>query len=335
MSKKLSLIFVVMLVSAAILSACAGQTAATAPAAANSTGSDAPAVAEDTLSGNITISGAFALYPMMTRWAEEFQKIHPNVTFDISGGGAGKGMTDALSGAVDIGMVSRSVTDEEIAQGAYTIPVVKDAVFPVINAQNPVAEKLMAQGITQEMFVKIFVTAEVTTWGEVVGDPSNTDELHVYTRSDSCGAADIWAKFLGGKQDDLQGIGVDGDPGLLQAVISDPLGIGYNNLGYAFDLTTGGITEGAAIVPIDNNADGIANDDEIADSLTKAVELIKTEKYPMPPARVENLVTNGKPSELIAEFIAWILTDGQQFVSEAGYVQLSEEQLSTSLGLVK
>jgi len=272
---------------------------------------------------------------MMTRWAEEYQKIHPNVTFDVSGGGAGKGMTAALSGAVDIGMVSRSVTDEETAQGAYTIPVVKDAVFPVVNAANPVADKLKATGISQAMFVKIFVTGEVTTWGEVVGDPTITDEIHVYTRSDSCGAADIWAKFLGGKQDDLQGIGVDGDPGLLAAVISDPLGIGYNNLGYAFDLTTGLTTEGALIVPIDDNNDGIANDDEVADSLEKAVELIKAEKYPEPPARVENLVTNGKPSGLVADFINWILTDGQQFVSEAGYVQLSEDQLNTSLGLLK
>ena len=53
---------------------------------------------------------------MMTRWAEEFQKTYPQVQFDISAGGAGKGMTDALSGAVDIGMVSRTVKDEEIAQ---------------------------------------------------------------------------------------------------------------------------------------------------------------------------------------------------------------------------
>jgi phosphate transport system substrate-binding protein len=333
MSKKLSLVLVILFVSVTLLSACAQQTETVAPTAASAAGTEAPVV--DSLSGNITISGAFALYPMMTRWAEEYQKIHPNVTFDISGGGAGKGMTDALSGAVDIGMVSRSVSDEETAQGAYTIPVVKDAVFPVINVQNPVADKLAAQGITQEMFVKIFVTNEVTTWGEVVGDATNTDEIHVYTRSDSCGAADIWAKFLGGKQDDLQGIGVDGDPGLLQAVISDPLGIGYNNLGYAFDLTTGLYTEGAMIVPIDINSDGVANDDEIADSLTKAVDLIKTEKYPAPPARVENLVTFGKPSGLVADFITWILTDGQLFVSEAGYVQLTEDQLSTSLGLVQ
>ena len=104
------------------------------------------------------------------------------------------------------------------------------------------------------MFVKIFVTGEVTTWGEVVGDASITDAIHVYTRSDSCGAGEMWAKFMGSyTQEDLQGIGVDGDPGELQAVSNDILGIGYNNLGYAFDLTTGNTTEGTLVVPIDVN----------------------------------------------------------------------------------
>jgi len=50
------------------------------------------------LKGKITISGAFALYPMAVKWAEEFEKIHPHVKINISAGGAGKGMADALSG---------------------------------------------------------------------------------------------------------------------------------------------------------------------------------------------------------------------------------------------
>ena len=75
------------------------------------------------LNGTITISGAFALYPLMVRWGEEFQKLHPNVKFDISAGGAGKGMTDALSGAVDIGMVSRAIAPEEEQKGAFWISV--------------------------------------------------------------------------------------------------------------------------------------------------------------------------------------------------------------------
>ncbi|RPJ03053.1 MAG: phosphate ABC transporter substrate-binding protein, partial [Chloroflexi bacterium] len=66
----------------------------------------------------ITISGAFALYPMVVQWADEYQKSHQNVQFDISAGGAGKGMSDVLAGAVDVAMVSREIRTEETDQGA-------------------------------------------------------------------------------------------------------------------------------------------------------------------------------------------------------------------------
>jgi ABC-type phosphate transport system substrate-binding protein len=42
----------------------------------------------ETLQGEITVSGAFALYPLVTRWAEEFQRSNPGVRFDIASGGA-------------------------------------------------------------------------------------------------------------------------------------------------------------------------------------------------------------------------------------------------------
>ena len=85
------------------------------------------------LSGTISVSGAFALYPMMTVWAEEFTKLHPDVQFDVQGGGAGKGMTDTIAGAVDIGMISRSIKPEEEAQNIFWVSVTKDAVFPIIS----------------------------------------------------------------------------------------------------------------------------------------------------------------------------------------------------------
>lgn len=298
--------------------------------------SSAPINVPDTLQGNIAISGAFALYPMMTRWAEEYQKIHPKVQFDISGGGAGKGMTDVLSGAVDIGMVSRDVKPEEVSQGAYSIGVVKDAVFAVISTKNPILTDIQAAGITKDTFRKIFITGEVTTWGQVIGKLEVTDAIHVYTRSDSAGAADVWAQYLGGKgQADLKGIGVNADPGLLDAVVKDPLGIGYNNLGYAFDQSTGKLPPGAYVVPIDTNQNGKADPDEILTTLNAASNAVATGKYPSPPARVLNLVTKGKPSGLVLNFIHWILTDGQVFISEAGFVQLPADVLKQSLDKVK
>src|SRR5664279_1791858 len=71
------------------------------------------------LEGTISISGAFALYPLAVKWADEFKKIHPGVKIDISAGGAGKGMTDVLSGMVDLGMLSREVNKAETSKGAW------------------------------------------------------------------------------------------------------------------------------------------------------------------------------------------------------------------------
>jgi phosphate transport system substrate-binding protein len=287
---------------------------------------------ETPASGVITISGAFALYPLMTLWAEEYSKLNPGVQLDISAGGAGKGMTDALSGAVDIGMVSRGIKAEEEEQGAYWVSVTKDAVFPVVSASNPVLDDLLAKGVTKEQLIQVYITGEITTWGQLVGKPDITAEIHVYTRSDAAGAPEMWAKFLGDKlQEDLLGIGVNADPGLLQAVIADPLGIGYNNLGYAYDAATDLPAAGAVVLPIDIDGDGTAGTIELLETKTEAIEAVASNQYPSPPARPLNLVTKGKPEGITQAFILWILKDGQKFVGEAGYVALTPDVLAESL----
>lgn len=313
-----------------LASACGLPASNQGSASAGQSGSD------EQLKGIIGVSGAFALYPMMTVWAEEFSKLHPEVQFDIQGGGAGKGMTDALSGAVDIGMVSRGIKEEEISQGAYWVSVTKDAVFPIISAENPVKDVLISRGISQEEFRKIFITGEIKTWGELAGQPEITDEINVYTRTDSAGAAEMWAKFAGGKvQDDIKGIGVNGEPALVDTVIKDPLGIGYSNLNSVFDLGTGEIITGMIIPPIDLNGNGQADEDEYLQNKTDAVSAVSSGKYPSPPARFENLVTKGKPTGLVKIFIEWILTDGQKYLDQAGYIKLTDQQQQESLDKIK
>ncbi len=279
------------------------------------------------LEGTISISGAWALYPLMVRWSEEFQKLHPGVKFDISAGGAGKGMADAIAGAVDIGMVSREIYPEEEAKGAYWVSVTKDAVFATVSALNPAIEQLLQQGVTADTLYRIYITGEVTTWGQVVSRPEVTDPIHVYTRSDACGAAATWAEYLGSKQEDLLGVGIYGDPGLLDAVIKDPLGIGFNNLNYAYDTDTGQPVDGAQVLPVDVNENGTVDVQESYMTKEQAVGAVASGSYPSPPARDLNLVTYGKPTGLARAFVIWILTDGQSFVSEAGYIPLPQESL--------
>jgi len=277
----------------------------------------------------ISASGAFAIYPLMVRWGEEYQKINPNIKIDISAGGAGKGMSDALAGMVDIGMVSRDVKPEEITKGAFDIAITKDAVFATANAKNPALNDLLQKGISKAALLDIYINGKALTWGEVAGKTDIKDKLNVYTRSDACGAADVWALFLDNKkQENLGGIGVSGDPGIVEAVKKDPLGLGYNNLNYAYDATTGKPVEGIVVLPIDFNNNGKVDDIEQLDTKEKAVKAVASGQYPEPPARLLHLVTKGKPSGAVKDFLVWILNDGQKYQEEVGYIPMKSEKLN-------
>ena len=287
---------------------------------------------EKELKGTITISGAWALYPMVVRWAEEFQKIHPRVRMDVAAGGAGKGIADCLAGIADLGMVSREIHPAEVEKGAWWVSVTKDAVVATVNENNPVAKDLFSRGVERKTLIGIWVQGAVRNWGEVVGSQL-PQSIHVYTRSDACGAAETWAKYLEKNQEDLQGVGVYGDPGLAEAVKNDILGIGYNNINYVYDAGTKNQIKGIRVLPIDLNGNGRLDEDEnFYRSRDEIVGAIASGKYPSPPARELNLVSRGVPrNELAREFIKWILTDGQKYVPEAGYIELSPGQLKKEL----
>jgi phosphate transport system substrate-binding protein len=285
------------------------------------------------LQGTITMSGAFALYPLANRWAEEFQKIHPDIRFNISAGGAGKGMADALAEAVDLGMLSREIKPEETKSGAWSVAVTKDAVVPTMNPGNPVGAILKQKGLSQDELAKIFVAGDVTTWGQATGT-SNTSKINVYSRSDASGAAATWAQYLGGKEQDvLKGLGVFGDPGLADAVKKDAAGIGYNNVIYVYDLNSKAKYPGMDVVPIDVNGDDQLSPNEMFyDNLDTLIAAIDDGRYPSPPARELYFVSNGKPeSEVVKEFLRWVLKEGQQYAGETGYISLSQARVDEEL----
>ncbi len=334
MNRKSIVIILITVLIGALLSGCVDNPKTETQAMPTQTAVKTPAVKEP--EGTIRVSGAFALYPMMLKWGEEYQKLHPNVKFDIQAGGAGKGMTDALGGLVDIGMVSRKIAPAEEEKGAYWISVTKDAVVPTVNKNNPVIAQLKANGIKRDIFEKIYINETIKTWGQATGTGS-TDKINVYTRSDACGAAETWAAYLGKyKQENLKGVGVNGDPGLAQAVREDKLGIGYNNIGFAYDANTKKPVEGIEIIPLDLNGNGkIDPEESFYGTLDEIVEAIGTGKYPSPPARDLNLVTKGKPTGIVNDFIKWTLTDGQKFIPEQGYIVLPASIITDGLKKVE
>lgn len=284
------------------------------------------------LQGEITISGAFALYPLVVKWAEEFRKEHPGVKIDISAGGAGKGMTDALAKVADLGMVSRDIYPSEIEKGAVEFAVAKDAVVPTISIENPLLDQLIKKGLSRDAAIALWINEEYKTWEQLLGTTGNTP-LHVYTRSDACGAAETWAAWFGAKQEDLGGTAVFGDPGLAMAVQKDKYAIGFNNLSYAYDEKSRKLNPGITIIPMDVNGNGMVDDYELFyDTKDKMIEAIMLDRYPSPPARDLYLVANGVPEKPeVKAFLQFILTEGQQYNVPVGYIGLSEEKLNIGL----
>src|SRR3990167_4466288 len=183
--------------------------------------------------GSITISGAWAIYPTVVAWAEAFHKKYPGVRVDVSAGGAGKGAADAITGLADIGMVSRDPDPAELQKDIRAVYILKDAVFPVISEKNFYLQEFLKKGIKRQALADMYIAGTATRWGQITGTKADKP-IHVYTRSDSSGAAGSWAAYLGKKQEDLKGIGVYGDPGLLETAKRDPVGIGYNNFSFVF-----------------------------------------------------------------------------------------------------
>jgi phosphate transport system substrate-binding protein len=244
-------------------------------------------------------------------------------------------MTDVLAGVVDIGMVSREIYPEELHKGAYAFAVVKDAVVLTINANNPLLADIKRIGLKRESAEKLW-TQQYSTWGQLLGTSSETP-VHVFTRSDACGAAETFAAWFGKKQEHIKATAVFGDPGLAAAVQKDKVGVGYNNIAYAYDQQTKKPFDGLAILPIDVNGNGVVDPEEDFYETTETlVVAINDGLFPSPPARDLYLVIKGKPvkPEVIA-FLEYVLTDGQQYAKETGYIGLSDEKLNKEIAKLK
>lgn len=282
---------------------------------------------------SIIISGAFALYPLGIKWTDSYKAVKPELRFDVSAGGAGKGLTDVLAGAADIAMFSRALTADEQSKDIWTFAVAKDAVLPTFSRKNPLGETIHQKGLTQDQLKEIFLSGNKDlNWGSLL-DTTDKHLVVVFTRSDAAGAADTWASFFNARQENIKGTGIYGDPGLAEAVSKDIYSVGFNNVAYAYDITTGEKRPGVDVIPLDRNGNRVIDAKENfygrADSVLAA---IADGRYPAPPARDLYFITKGKPTDpRIIQFLTWVLTDGQQYVKAAGYVPLPKAVIEQQL----
>ena len=182
---------------------------------------------------------------------------------------------------------------------------------------------------------------EITEWGEVFNLDLEDDTIVVYGRSDSSGAASVWATFLGGYTEaELQNASdanVSGDQAIAGSVQSDKNAISFTNMNYSYDAVSGQYVSGLRPVPIDLNADGqLTSDEAFYSEKSIFLENVASGVYPSPPTREEYLVANTAFAGATLDFVNWILSDdGQSFLADNGYVALLPEEQSREQGFLK
>lgn len=281
--------------------------------------------AKSSLSGNITISGAYALYPLAKKWADDFMIKNPGVKIEVLKTGTGQGITDLLERKVQLVMVSRQLTDEEKESGIWVIPVAKDGVAPIVNQKNPYLTRIMSQGLSSDELQRLFTGEEPVKWAELL-DTTGKEKAVVFSRADESGAADMIAGFFYRKSSDLKGIKVTGDDEMIKSIQQNPYAIGFCNFSFAFTMPTGERKENIQIVPFDLDFDNKINRKELPfENLEVAHRSIWLGIYPESLCRELTIGSLGKPSDpVIIEFLKYILAEGQESVKTLGICELND-----------
>jgi phosphate transport system substrate-binding protein len=252
----------------------------------------------------------------------EFQKTHPYVKFKLNVNGSGQGLRDILAGNVDLAMISEEIPKRKDSL-LWIAPVARLGVVPVISAKNPYLKEIMEEGITRDNLIDLFSGRNTKTWSDLSGKPGK-DPVKVYIRGDSAGSTGTLARYLWINRKEIKGTPVMGEKELVNQVKDDPLALSYCNFIYAFDPGKKAFLDDLKVVPINLfGKEKLGTNAKLFDSYEHLQRAMWLGRYPCSLIRNLYLVSNGKPrTREMVDFMYWIVTDGQHFVPENGYIEL-------------
>lgn len=154
-----------------------------------------------------------------------------NISIYVAPGGSGVGVSAAVDGTADFGMLARDIKDSEIeALGAdyKDYVVAKDALTVSVNAENPICKT--TDNMDTDTIRKIFA-GEITTWDQVDATLP-AEAINVYIRDLSGGAYEVFQKSVMGDSEVTPAATQSASmTELATNIAGDPWGIGYAGFG--------------------------------------------------------------------------------------------------------
>ncbi len=111
------------------------------------------------LSGKITIAGSTSVAPVMNVLADKYKELNSKVTIEIQESGSSAGIQSATEKAVDLGMSSRELSDEE-AKSLVSEQIAIDGIAVIVNKENTI------ENLTSEQVKSIYLI-ETTNWEDL------------------------------------------------------------------------------------------------------------------------------------------------------------------------
>jgi phosphate transport system substrate-binding protein len=310
------------------------------------------ALALPALGQTTQLNGAGATFPnpIYQKWFSEYNKLHPEVQINYQSIGSGGGIRQVLAGTVDFGASDGPMTDEQLAQAKVKllhIPTVMGAVVPAYNIPGVSGEIKFTPDVLADIFL-----GKITNWNNPAiakvnpGMKFPDQAIIVVHRSDGSGTTYIWTDYLSkisktwettvGKGTSVKwpiGLGGKGNEGVAGQVRQLQGSIGYVELIYAVqnNIPYGSVRNAAGNF-IKASLDGVTEAAASAKSMPADFRVSITNApgktaYPISSFTWMLVPVQGKDAQrgkILADFLGWMVTDGQKMTAQLTYAPLPE-----------
>ena len=296
----------------------------------------------------LTGAGSTFIYPMMSKWASEYQKAYPDFRVNYQSIGSGGGIRQILEGTVDFGATDGPMTDEQLAASKsgklLHIPVAMGADVPAYNIPGVSTELKFTPTVLADIFL-----GKISKWSDPQIAKANPGvkfpdiPIVVVHRSDGSGTTYIWTDYLSKVSPEWKtkvgvntsvswpvGLGAKGNEGVAGMVRQTPGGIGYVELIYAEQNNIPfGSVQNAAGTFVKGSMDSVSTaaaaakiPEDFRYSITNAPG---KDAYPISGTTWLLVPTNPRNAargKVVVSFADWILGNGQELAPTLHYAKI-------------
>lgn len=265
----------------------------------------------NTASSTYYINAPRFVRPLIEKWISEYRKVDSRANFAIAKTAETKGKS-----SLNIQLKETSANNDLAKR---TIYFAEYAILPVTGKNSEAAKTLAKQELNSKNIKSLFFEKDDFE------EPDKTDKKAaayvVYTGNSSQSISAEFASHYGKDASSFRGKRIVGDDLFLNtAIIKDPQGITFNAIPNIYDLNTRKLKSDLALLPIDVEksqrsafAEGATIDD-----LIRVLEANRGNSIPI--ERVGFSYQDGDSN--ITNFIAWILTEGENYNHDFGLLRL-------------